>query len=243
MASKNVLLKKKIGTVIYDVLPQTDAANVKYGDTTVSATLAALATQVGTTSVDERIEAAKKEILGITDGSTIDAAYDTLKEIADWITSDTTGAASIVNRVSALEGTVGDTTKGLVKDVTDLKTTVGGSESGLVKDVADLKTTVGDSTSGLVKAVADLQAAATAVTKGDNNGEIKVDGQTVVVYDDSAIAATKITEDETHRFVTDAEKAAWNDDAAIKVVTADTMPSVDDASENDLYLVDLSAQA
>lgn len=51
----------------------------------------------------------------------------------------TTTVTGIGNRVTALEGTVGDADSGLVKDVDALKTTVGGSTSGLVKDVADLK--------------------------------------------------------------------------------------------------------
>lgn len=46
---------------------------------------------------------------------------------------------TISGKVTTLEGTVGDSTKGLVKDVTTLKNTVGGTSSGLVKDVADLK--------------------------------------------------------------------------------------------------------
>lgn len=38
-----------------------------------------------------------------------DASFDTLKEIADWILNDTTGAASMANKIKALEGLVGDT--------------------------------------------------------------------------------------------------------------------------------------
>lgn len=56
------------------------------------------------------------------------------------VKADTTTVTGIGNRVTALEGTVGDSSNGLVKDVTALKTTVGSSTSGLVKDVADLKT-------------------------------------------------------------------------------------------------------
>lgn len=44
---------------------------------------------------------------------------------------------ALTGRVSALEGTVGSATSGLIKDVNDLKTTVGSATSGLVKDVAD----------------------------------------------------------------------------------------------------------
>ena len=39
-----------------------------------------------------------------------DASFDTLKEIADWIVNDTTGAASIANKISALETLVGNIT-------------------------------------------------------------------------------------------------------------------------------------
>lgn len=37
-----------------------------------------------------------------------DASFDTLKEIADWIASDTTGAAAMANAIDALEALVGD---------------------------------------------------------------------------------------------------------------------------------------
>lgn len=138
--------------------------------------------------VDNAIDAAKKAILLGDETGPIAEAYDTIKEIADWITTDATGAtgltsqvntnktniatnasnieknttdianlkikdASIDNeianlklednglksRLTTLEGHVGDSTKGLVKDVADLKTAVGTTASGLVKDIADLK--------------------------------------------------------------------------------------------------------
>jgi len=58
-------------------------------------------------------------------------SFDTLKEIADWIANDFSGAASMANDISAL------------------KTTVGGDTSGLVKKVADLESkTTGDFTVG-----------------------------------------------------------------------------------------------
>ena len=38
-----------------------------------------------------------------------DASFDTLKEIADWIVNDVTGAASMANKIKALETLVGDT--------------------------------------------------------------------------------------------------------------------------------------
>ena len=38
-----------------------------------------------------------------------DASFDTLREIADWIVNDVTGAASMANKIKALETLVGDT--------------------------------------------------------------------------------------------------------------------------------------
>ena len=61
--------------------------------------------------------------------------------------------AGVDGRTTALETTVGDSTKGLVKDVADLKTTVGDSTTGLVKNVADLNSLVsGLSTNSATKA-------------------------------------------------------------------------------------------
>ena len=48
-----------------------------------------------------------EEVAKIVDGA--DTRYDTLKEIADWIISDTTGAASMANDISALKAISADT--------------------------------------------------------------------------------------------------------------------------------------
>ena len=54
-------------------------------------------------------------------------------------------------------------------DISALKTTVGDSSKGLVKDTADLKTAVGDNSSGLVKKANDLE---TAIGAEDTSGTI-----------------------------------------------------------------------
>ena len=100
-------------------------------------------------------------------------------------------SGEIEERLDALEGTVGDSTKGLVKDVDDLagdlsaaesdiddlQTTVGDNNSGLVKDVNDLETTVGDNNSGLVKDVNDLKTdvGELETTVGDENSGLVKD--------------------------------------------------------------------
>ena len=96
-------------------------------------------------------EISKEEVLKVVDGAS--EKFDTLKEIETWIENNH-NASDIIkldNRVTTLEGTVGDSTKGLVKDVTDLKTfsekvntTLYGDETGtnqgLVKTVSSLQT-------------------------------------------------------------------------------------------------------
>lgn len=51
--------------------------------------------------------AAVAEVAAVVAGA--DASFDTLKEIADWIANDTTGAASMANDIAALEALVGST--------------------------------------------------------------------------------------------------------------------------------------
>ena len=96
----------------------------------------------------------------------------------------TTNLGKVADRTTTLEGTVGNSSKGLVKDVADLKNTTsqqGNTITQMQQNHADLASTVsnqgsrlstvegvvGDSTGGLVKDVADLRS---DLTKSD--GEI-----------------------------------------------------------------------
>lgn len=159
--------------------------------------------------VDAAIAGVKSDILG---GDITQALkdYDTIKEIAEWITSDETGAAGLAAQVAtntadiatnkanieandkdiadlqakdlAIDGEIADlkeADEALDLRVDALEETVGDSTKGLVKDVADLKTTVGTATAGLVKDVADLKGvdesliARLNVIEGDGAGSIK----------------------------------------------------------------------
>lgn len=96
----------------------------------------------------------------------------------------TTNLGLVSDKVTALEGTVGDSTKGLVKDVSDLKvltsqhnttitqmqqdhTALAGIVSSNQGRLNTLETTVGNESSGLVKAVNDLQK-----SLGESQGDI-----------------------------------------------------------------------
>lgn len=66
------------------------------GDAETVGSVANTATQIAATKVAEIVANA-------------DADFDTLKEIADWILNDTTGAADMANDIATLQGLVGDT--------------------------------------------------------------------------------------------------------------------------------------
>lgn len=92
---------------------------------------------------------ATEEVLKVVDNAP--EAFDTLKEVADWIQSNTTAEDIIKlnNRVVKLETAVGDENSGLIKDVADLTSVSntmnetlfgdGGSTVGLVTKVSNLE--------------------------------------------------------------------------------------------------------
>ena len=181
MPIKKQYLRKKIEGTIYDIFPRTSADQVNYSATTVADELSTIAinianiTDAETGIIDTRITRACQdlynEILGITDqdSTPVMEAYDTLKEIAAWLSAHGEVTTGILGDITALQTAVGDANSGLTKSVSDLQTTVGDANSGLVKDVSGLKTTVGNVNSGLVK---DVDGLKTSV--GDtNNGLVK----------------------------------------------------------------------
>jgi ribosome-binding protein aMBF1 (putative translation factor) len=78
------------------------------GIATNAAAIAILNSDAATTgSVAHTAEAAAAaKVAEVVAGA--DANFDTLKEIADWITNDTTGAADMANDIAALQGLVGN---------------------------------------------------------------------------------------------------------------------------------------
>ena len=74
-----------------------------------------------------------------------DASYDTLKEIADWITNDTTGAADMANDIAELQALVGD--KAVATQIAEAIAAEGLDKYALASDLTDL--------AGRVKALED----------------------------------------------------------------------------------------
>ena len=82
-------------TVKASIKANADAITVLNGDDKVVGSVAHTASGIAAAKVAEVVANA-------------DANFDTLKEIADWILNDTTGAADMANDIAALQGLVGD---------------------------------------------------------------------------------------------------------------------------------------
>ena len=88
--------------------------------------------------------AAVAEVAAVVAGA--DASFDTLKEIADWIANDTTGAAGMANDIAALETLVGDTAVATqIANAIDAALEVDGVDKyALASDLNDLADRVAD---------------------------------------------------------------------------------------------------
>lgn len=159
MATKNVSLQKKIEGVVYDLMVKTGADNVVVNSETgelLSARLASIAEEIGNAAegcvtasqVNEQISAA---ISALINGAP--ETYDTLKEIADYISThqDVVDALNdaIGNKVDKVDG------KGL---------------------------SANDFTSALLAKLNGIAEGATKVTASTTNGNIKVNGTETPVY-------------------------------------------------------------
>ena len=111
--------------------------------------------------------------------------------------TDVAGKADAAT-VSALDTRVGKSET----DIGTLKTTVGDSSKGLVKDTADLKAAVGDSSKGLVKQVSDVDTAykaADTVLQGraktleDKTAGISRSGSTTTLETNTSVSSSGIT--------------------------------------------------
>ena len=95
----------KIAALEAGTYDDTELRNLIGGNTAAIETLNGDAETAGSVANTATAIAAAK-VAEIVAGA--DASYDTLKEIADWIANDTTGAAEMANDIAALQGLVGD---------------------------------------------------------------------------------------------------------------------------------------
>lgn len=70
----------------------------------LSSNVTLTAADVGAATADD-VATAKQEAIDTILGENVDADFDTLKEVADWIATDTTDSAALITRVTTLENT------------------------------------------------------------------------------------------------------------------------------------------
>lgn len=180
---RKTILKRKINDVVYNLYSRTSADIVIYENTTVADKLSEideiLETVLSSEDIDEKIKNATNnlynKIMGITDEdrTTVDEAYDTLKEVANYLKEHGDVVKGILANISTLEETVGDDTKGLLKKVTDIENNINSLNLYKVEQ-SDIN--------GKLKV----------------NGE-----DITVYTEPESIDASKIVQDTDHRFLTD----------------------------------------
>lgn len=117
---KSAIIQKNIEGTLYDIMVRTNAENVDVGEgkslkakiTEMSQSIAAVITS---DTVDSKIRTATTDlynrIMGITeqDGTAVNEAFDTLKEVAAWLANDSNKtAADIVTDIKAVSDKVGE---------------------------------------------------------------------------------------------------------------------------------------
>ena len=163
---KQVIFQEEIDGVLTDLMARTHVDNVIYEEggkqialsEKLASLIATVAAKADSATVTADIKTATdnlyNKIMGITaeDGTPVAEAYDTLKEVANYLTEH------------------GSVVQGFTNDI-----------SGLKKSVEDLKT-------GMTK-----------VEKSDTNGNVKVDGAEVVVYQHPASHPASMITDTTEK--------------------------------------------
>ena len=109
-----------------------------------------------------------EEVAKIVAGA--DASYDTLKEIADWIMSDTTGAAKMASDILTLQGYVGVPAEGEDKPATGLFKTIADNQAAALKAVSDEETRAKGVEEGLDGRIEDIEA----LFEGENSVDAKI---------------------------------------------------------------------
>ena len=195
---KQVIFQEEIDGVLTDLMARTHVDNVIYEEggkqialsEKLASLIATVAAKADSAAVTADIKTATdnlyNKIMGITaeEGAPVAEAYDTLKEVANYLTEH------------------GSVVQGFTNDI-----------SGLKKSVEDLKT-------GMTK-----------VEKSDTNGNVKVDGAEVVVYQHPAShPASMITDTAEKVMMTAAERTKLSGVTAGASAIASGTGAVADAS-------------
>lgn len=161
------------------------------GDYLKTADKTALETAIATAKA-EAISETKEQILG----ENVSADFDTLQEVADWIASDTTNSAQLINRVSAIEN---DYLKGADKtelqgEIDALETLIGTLPEGAVSTnvIAYIQEVVNGLKIGDYAKASDLTALAERVTTAEEDiaalKEVGAEKNVIATVDDTQFA-------------------------------------------------------
>ena len=189
---KKIALQKILSGTMYQIMPQTVADIVKYTksvnnvdtETTVSAELAALAAAIAALDTPEQVNAKvaalKTEIIGeLGEGESLDAAFDTLKEVSEYLAAHPDVVSGITARVTALESNLGVASAAAVGTPGDADYKAAVVATGLNADVEDHESRI-----SALEAVGS-----TKVEASTTNGNIKINGVETQVYNESALVA------------------------------------------------------
>ena len=206
----------KIGTVSEDTTLVDMITDATYDDTALVGRVAAIEgdylktsdkTALETKMANDISTAKTETIAAIMGEAGIDEKYDTLKEIADWILSDTTASADLITRVSNIEK---DYLKGA--DKTDLQ-----------DEIEALETLVGtlpeDATSTTV--VAYIKEVVDALNIGDyaKASDLTALVTRVKALEDVGAEKNVIASVDTAQFTVDADRKLTLNDVAMSKVT------------------------
>lgn len=265
MASKNIIFRKQISGVLYDLLPQTSFAQVINGDSKtletvvseLSASIAKCATGSDLTALEGRFNALVKDA---------PEAYDTLKEISEYISTHKTEYDALlavsggkVDKVDGMGLSHNDFTDALKKKLEDLYT----------KAQLDTKfTTLTDSVAANTAAIATLngdvktvgsvdykiaqnQTTTNSAIKANTDAITKLNGDSAVKGSvDNKVAAAKTDLEKKIKVNTDAitvinnastgilaqAKTYTNDEVAKKSLVTVSATKPENMGDNDLWL-------
>ena len=145
LKAKDTEIENKIGTVtegktVVEMISEAQAA-ATYDDSSVKSRIKAIEDDylknADKVALTEAIATAKSEAVSeavaTVLGEGVDEDFDTLKEVADWILSDTTGAAALITRVTTIENDYlkGADKNALQKEIDDLEQFVGTLPEGV----------------------------------------------------------------------------------------------------------------
>ena len=221
MASKNVIIKRKIADEIFELLPKTSGAQV---EVTYGTEVKALADVLSTVYTDlEAWNTFKKDV----DFAGTDSALDTLRELIDYLSQEDV-ATSIAGQLSAIK----DRLAAVEAKAAANETAIG----ELTQTVAANRKAAEDAVTALTQTVTDNKTAADATEAKAEQNKTDIAALTQTVADnktaaEEAIAAVDAKADKNTEDIVALQGVAA---AQARVIVAEEIPA--DLSETDLML-------